>query len=262
MKKTLPLSLISSMLLFACASMQAQAVNLLNETWSSGQRDVQNLPNSARWYSSSPGDVTVARGSLTQRTPSTAFVIAYFTNGAPVTLEPGQTLEVKYSYSITGIASSGGLFRAGVFNSTAGGRIKADTFGTNKREFTGYRGYLVNKANISRGSVSLQKRVSTTSSNLMSAIAAYSGVGDSYSNWPGLLSGITYNASLSITRNRDDSVTLVSTLSDPNGEIYNVSRTDSSDTCISFDTFAMALGGDSGDAFVLRSVEARTIPGS
>jgi hypothetical protein len=264
MKNTLLYALVTSMFLFACASSQAQVINLLNEDWSSGVRTVQDLPNSAHWYSSSPGNFSISPGSITQATPSTQYVIAYFTDGAPFTLDQGQTLQVNYSYSLAGLTGEG-FFRTGVFNSATGnGRIDEDGFGTNESEFVGYQGYMVDTGNITNGSMGLRKRVSTTSNNLMSTLgtsgSVHSIVGSSHTDWDGLENSTIYNASLFITRNQDDSVTLVSILSDAGGEIYNVSRTDSSGAYHSFDTFAMMLSGSGGDSFTLYGVDISVIP--
>jgi hypothetical protein len=265
MKKNLKLFLHSTILLFACSAIQAQVINILNEDWSSGERHVQDLPNSARWYSSTPGDLSVQEGSIRQATlSSSGFVIAYFTNSEPVNLAQGQTLQVNYSYSLEGTeAVTGNLFRMGLFNSGTGvGRIDGDTFTSSEGEFVGYQGYLVDTNNISGGSVRLYKRVSTTNSNLMSSLGSsiYSAVGGSSASWSGLKDNVIYNGSLEITRNHDDTVTLRSILSDANGPIYNVVRTDSSDAYYSFDTFGMMLNAASGEAFTLNSVEISVIP--
>jgi hypothetical protein len=253
------------MFLFACTAMQAQVINLLNEDWSSGVRTVQDLPNSAHWYASSPGNFSISPGSITQATPETHYVIAYFTDGAPFALNQGQTLQVNYSYSLAGITGVGS-FRAGVYNSATGdGRIASDTFGTNRSEFVGIQGYMVDTGNTSSGSATIRKRISTTSNNLMSTLSSggspvYSGIGSSHTAWDGLENGTIYNANFSITRNPDDSVTLVSILSDANGVIYNFDRTDSSGAYHSFDTFAMMLTGSAGDAFTLYGVDISVIP--
>lgn len=130
----------------ACAiTATASAQVLLNDTFNRTTLGPQNLPASGQWFASNNSHVSVGDGKMHFDTNGAGGVMAtvYFTNTGPITLEVGQQLTVSYTFTATGIDSSRGYLRAGVFNangrrfSPAGLETGSGIKATNET----YRGY-------------------------------------------------------------------------------------------------------------------------
>src|SRR5579862_6591560 len=98
----LPL-LASLSLLTTVATVHAQV--LLDDTFATGTRNVQNLPTSSAWYCSSGSSLVAAPGAMTLTMGSSAILaVSYFTTNAnnPVSLNIGDTLSLNITYTFQG----------------------------------------------------------------------------------------------------------------------------------------------------------------
>jgi hypothetical protein len=251
-KKTISTLLLNiGLAVYAIPAMAAPTV-ILDENWSNGTRNSQNLPRSSAWFSSGAMLLSVESGKLSQQTPDTNYVLTYFTDdkAKPVELKVGETLTIQYTFSLEGSLGSS-FIRVGVFNSQPGvGRITTDVPSSRLPEFIGYQGYALSYGNIRNGTVDFRRRVDMGSSNIMSTLRVFESVGSSEREWRGLRSSVRYHSVLTFTRNAND-MTLTATLADDQGGIYEFSRTDSNDFCSAFDTFAFMVSGSAADAFTL-----------
>lgn len=270
--KSSSLSLIcggSLCLLAAVAS--AQTTTILNETWADGDRSNQNLPNSSAWFNPGhDGTLTSTTGSMTSTSSSTRYTLTYFTSPVggnapvPVTVDKGQVLTLSYSYSFTGISTTGTPWlRIGLFDSTTGTnsiqRISQDAQPTdqgttlNNPIYKGYTGYMFDESNLrTGGGVNLRRRNSSTSLNLMTANGSYTGtIGSSVSGVAYQNSTIDnlyiYNAVITVAHSEnelgEDIVILTQNVYDAqNNLLFSRTGTDTDGTW-QFDTLAFAATG-------------------
>lgn len=140
--------LLGTAIFLTCSS--AQAVDLLNDTFSDNERSTQALPSSAQWFfrNSTVGGVApnfasglnAAGGNLdlpyTNAAPAgaaSAFTqVAYFTaSNAPITLtNTGDTLTYSFSLTLDTISSGDNILRFGLYKSNVGARLTADDNGS------------------------------------------------------------------------------------------------------------------------------------
>jgi polygalacturonase len=96
--------------------------DILDDTWLSGLRTIQNPPTSSAWFTSSPGSLKAAPGAMTLMVGSSILIVTYFTPNSgspPVTLNVGDTLTAAISFIFNGlptVASSSQGFRIGLFD--------------------------------------------------------------------------------------------------------------------------------------------------
>jgi len=118
---------------------RADAVLLLNDTFSDGERLTQNLPTSARWFTGgATGTVTSSASGLTftDTSPTKATAMAYF---SPSTLSIGQSITLSFNYQFQTVANSDNAFMFGLYNS-GGSRLTTDGLGFNNALFNNYTG--------------------------------------------------------------------------------------------------------------------------
>ena len=114
-------------------------LGILDDTWVSGDRTVQNLPASSAWFTSSAGSLTAVPGAMTLTVGgSSVLILTYFTpdsNSPPVTLNVGDTLTTTIHFIFNGIPtvpSSSQGFRIALVNFADGSnsplRVSSDGF--------------------------------------------------------------------------------------------------------------------------------------
>ncbi len=147
MKKSTTL-LIASLAAISAASAQVITTNL-NETFATDgniTNTTQNLPGSARWYSSqAAANVNIASGVMTlgQLTNTTMVgALAYFTtSGNYVTLaQDGDWIQLSLDYRYATNSTLDNTFRMGLYSS-GGTRSTADANNFNANAFSNWTGY-------------------------------------------------------------------------------------------------------------------------
>jgi pectate lyase len=100
--------------------------NALRERIADGERNTQDLPASAAWFTSSGSNNLVASvGELRQIVSSSRTFLAHFTDAAaaPLTLGAGQTIKLDFAFRFTGFDSvapvTDATFRVGLLRSVA-----------------------------------------------------------------------------------------------------------------------------------------------
>lgn len=244
----------------------AQGTPLLSESWANGNRNTQQLPASARWFTSGPANtLTATQGALTLKPgESTRYALAYFTApGSAIEIPQGQALRLEYTFSFTGIpASKGNFLRIGLFNSqtstNSGKRITGDNAGASANAYKGYTGYVLNQLNIvSASSVQIRKRkADSSSSNLMTstAPAIYTTIAGNARASAGYTDNTIYNGVLQITRKAGNSVALTASVSEGGRQLYNLDVTDNAEAFTSFDTVAFAPASSTVETMVIHSL--------
>ena len=105
---------------------------LLDDTWASGTRTVQNLPASSTWWTSSVthGPLSATVGTMTLGVDSSSsMIITYFTpdtNSPPITLNVGDTLRTTIRFVFNGVPPTGLTsqgFRFGLFDFADGSNV-------------------------------------------------------------------------------------------------------------------------------------------
>src|SRR5262245_23155054 len=116
MKRLLPIALMSTALLYFAAG--ANALTLLDDHFSFGNRTNQSLTSSSAWFANGSGaSFTNVVGSMTWLVPgSSCMGMTYFMPpGNPSALNIGDTLKVTVTFSNIGVSLNG--------NATTGLRI-------------------------------------------------------------------------------------------------------------------------------------------
>lgn len=133
---------------------QGQSLTLLEDTFSDGQRDNQNLPASAAWYLLNdntvlPTATVTAEGDLwwADKAGTYAGLIAHFTAVDQVrSLGIGDSLKLEFRCALETLSNAGRVMRIGLMNS-GGKRVTADALnsgttglsvGTTFNEWRGY----------------------------------------------------------------------------------------------------------------------------
>lgn len=149
--------------LFACLDLAARAATttVVNETFADGARTIQAsaLPlTSLAWRMGPAGAAESVSASRWSVTPSTnTILVAHF---HPVTLSPGDTLAVSFTYRHAAAPGSTS-FRIGLLDS-GGARLTSDVADTAPAVFAGYTGYVVFNglgANAATGGYNVRKNL-------------------------------------------------------------------------------------------------------
>lgn len=230
-----------------CANIVHGALFLINETWSNGNRTLQDLPNdSMAWFSSgAASNLTATTGSMTHAGTG-SHSIAYFTDqGSPVTLQNnGDFLSVSFSITFDGTITGSNFFRFGLWNS-GGSRISADGQAASNAVYEDYTGYgFFGRAN--GESSSLRKR-QIDDPSLLASFGTYDNLQFS-SAFDAIVGNTPYNAELIVTR-VGDNLSLDFSMND-----YSLTVTDTSPLSYSFDSLGFLVGTGMGDGYTLSQV--------
>ena len=219
----------------------AAALVLMNDSFADGERATLAPPNSATWLKAqSSTTATVAPGSaqFTWNTTSADMISGYFTNaGLPVTLGVGDTLNVKVTFSFTGLnpgsiaAPSPGL-RFGILDSK--GSRAADNGGTSNAAYvsdTGY-GLFASISTVGSGTAfTLNRRTTLSSNNIFNTGADFTTIGSGGGTSRAFDNNTDYVLSYSITRLSATQTRLTSSVTGGTlGDTYNFSTTETSAT--------------------------------
>ena len=157
--------------------------DILDDTWLSGSRTIQNPPTSSAWFTSSSGSLKAASGAMTLTVGSSVLIQTYFTPNSgspPVTLNVGDTLTAAISLIFNGlptVASSSQGFRIGLYDFADGSnsplRVSSDGSFSSSSQGLNVAGYSL-----------FQKMYTTFSDSTPMAIRKRITLSDASSPWP------------------------------------------------------------------------------
>ena len=229
-------------------------LGILDDTWISGVRTVQNLPASSAWFSSSSTSLTAAPGAMTLTVGGSVLILTYFTptNGSlPVTLNVGDTLTTAISFIFNGlptVASSSQGFRIGLFDFADGGntplRVSSD-FSSSTSQGVNVAGYALFQKMYTTFSDStpmdIRKRTNLSDSSLLGTSGDFTSLvkGGDISAFPGFANLTPYTLQIVLERTSLTSMAIAMTWSNQaTGAILTISATDPAASNFSFDGIA------------------------
>jgi len=263
------LTLGASLMMAASAS----ATVILSETWSSGNRTINDLPTSTAWYTSgATGNLTATAadgGSMTQSLSAGTHVIGYLTSSGKINLAIGEIIELNFQFSLQNVSGNGSYFRFGLFDSTAvDPRIAVDNNGTGG--FAGTRGFMANvTAQNEDATVDLRRRsAGSTNETLIVSTNAYFANPASFDDTlsEALVSNVIYTGTMSVTRSGTAlaAENIVSaSMTGPDGNIFTLGTWTETNTNIvttGFDLVAFGISNSGRDSITFHSVTVQVIP--
>ncbi|MCC5805206.1 MAG: hypothetical protein JJU00_02655 [Opitutales bacterium] len=120
---------------------------LLDDTWATGERTEQSLPERSVWYASSADRFLVTEGSVTGLMEgSSRLWMTYFTNSMPLPVEVGEWLRVTTVFVPEGVNAGNPNrgFRVGLFNYGEGMRVDEEPISSSGANGEAVTGYLLN----------------------------------------------------------------------------------------------------------------------
>jgi hypothetical protein len=252
----------------------ASAAILLNDSWTDGSRNEQNLPGESAWYASTASSLTASSGSMLGiGTTSSRLWLTYFTPaGTPASLGIGEAIRATLTFTPTNVAAAPSTtrgLRIGLYNFSAAGAVRqtADTFST-AAIGTNVPGYMLNMNFAQTFTIDnpLQhmERTDVPNANLMGSTAAYTSLGTGPSgvlNNPAFISGNPYTLEFSITRTGADSVNITTLFS---GQSFSVSlsTSDNSGANLNFDALAIRVNNvnDAAEFFNFSNLKVELLP--
>lgn len=216
-------------------ALSASASVLLDDDFSSGVRNVQDLPSQSAWFNSGSGGGTVVTDEELVFAATSRYNTTYFTDSGAQSLAVGDSLSFTYTVTTaSGGVSGNNLLRIALLNS-GGQRLTADNQGKVNTAFGGYVGYAfwTDPYSALAGKSSIQERNAGISDDLFATTPTNPWTGLSTQPGTNLSADIPYNGSLTITRTATG-VNIVSVL---NGVTVSVS--DESSAFTAFDTISI-----------------------
>lgn len=237
----------SILLLLGAAVHLGTAQVYVSETFADGERATQNPPNSLQWYSTFASSMSVAEGAMTI-SPTSSVVraaTAYFTapmGAVELGLGDMLTFSLTFTPAVTSTVTSPNGLRFGIFDS-GGVRIDSDS---NPTDIT-YLGYAA-FVNPLTSNARLKERIGTGALITSLGVGIYgddlaAGVGDGSTLY--FEAGVSYTASLMVTRDLSDQWTLGFTM--VGGDLGTHSFSTAIDGNVTrFDTISFGLNQDLG----------------
>lgn len=227
----------------------------LDEHFADGERDRQNPPESAAWFTSSAAStLAISPGALVQ-SGGGRHVLAYFTPaGAPAGPAPGETLVLTYEIAVSSPTDGPGALRVGLFNS-GGNRMVMDKQ-ARSADFAHYRGYMgaANPAPSKNLPLRIFKRTGNDDT-LIGALPPFFALGEGGGALQPLREGVTYTGTLTIQRSPSGQTsTLTHGFSGGDLSLHQVTAADSLEPVTTFDTVVFHAGTKAASAFTLKSV--------
>lgn len=228
---------------------------LLSETFISGERLTQNLPNTAAWYSSYSSGYSDSTGDLVSL--ANRHLLTYFTgSGSPQQLGVGDSLTVSFTFSLQTPVSTAayGAIGFGLFNS-GGSRISADNHGTSNTAFTDYSGY-ASFMNINASSAMKLAERNISGVKLINSYDSYTRTG-SLGSGTDFINNQDYTMVFDLTRTADG-MEVSAALSGVTG--FSGLNTYTTGIETAFDTFAIYVPSAYADGYTLKSVDITAVP--
>jgi hypothetical protein len=228
----------------------ASAVTLLEDTWVDGSREEQALPVESQWFSSggianltnnAPGSMTF----IAEPTSSRSAITYFATNGLPVSLADGETIQVTLDFTVNGVSeNTAQSMRFALVDYSAGARVDADggSSGLNGANVTGYGFFTHISSLLLRELLDIKERTGVAATDLLGSSSAWeTTVAEAFSDdFDGFEAGTPYTMTFSVTRSGDDAI-VSNTVT---GGVLNVTAVGTnSPGWFSFDAFAFRNSG-------------------
>ena len=233
---------------------------ILAESFPTDGREVQDLPDTARWYNSNPLTIRYTAGESVGAWDG-HHLVAYLTDSGTLDLQPGETLEVEYDLQMIGTAAEGSGKQAGLrfgFYDSGGQRVTADDQNTANDLFLDYTGYTA-YANINAGETAmtlLQRNPESGNTNLLNSVDAHDALASDLGERGGsFVDGETYTVTLSIEHTAEGEITLTTSITGGDLTGYFGTVTVSENLVNSFDTFAVLASNGVNTEYDLTRVE-------
>ena len=235
---------------------QAATTVLLDDTFTTGTRGVQNLPKQSAWYASSADRLTVQSGALEGVMEGSSRIwLTYFTDGAPVSIAEGENLRVAMDFEVTmpNAGNENRGLRIGLFNYAGGTRVAEDGISSSGANGAGVTGYLLsmNFAQVFgvENPLQIRRRMGdapsfTANDNLMGSVPSgglYSdtlGQGGGSAGSPGFQAGVVYTLEI-IVENSGGAAVTTFRVSNAQGWSIEATATDAATPVLAFDALAI-----------------------
>ena len=227
---------------------------ILDDTFVSGTRTVQNLPASSAWFSSSASALTAAPGGMTLTVGSSVLILTYFTptsNSPPIVLNVGDTLTATFKLTFNGlptVASSSQGFRVALVNFADGSntpkRVSSDGFSSSSQGLyvAGYSLFQKMYTNFSDSTpMNIRKRTNLSSGSLLGTSGDWTSLasGGDIGAFPGFANLTPYTLQIVLQRTSLTSMDIAMTWSNQvTGAILSILATDNAASNFSFDGIA------------------------
>ncbi len=237
----------------------------LDDTFDDGNRNRQAPPDTTAWFTSAAAStVSVTDAGLRQSLGQSAMILTYLTDQEQLlSLAPGQFIRLTFNFSFQNLKNNGYL-RVGLFDTSRQLRIKGDNFGTANNSFFGALGYMLNLNGVDAGEIAdlRRRQPNSTMEALMATTRAFWTAGQSeVSLKHAIRSDTAYTGILEIHRISGVSVQLNSSITGPDGLVFETTSIDDSATLTTtFDTVGFITHGMNGDAFTLHSMRVELSP--
>ena len=228
--------------------------DILDDTWLSGTRTVQNPPSSSAWFTSSSGSLNAAPGAMTLTVGGSVQILTYFTpnsSSPPVTLNVGDTLTATLNLTFNGLptlASSSQGFRIGLFDFADGSnspkRVSSDSFSSSSQglNVAGYALFQKMYTTFSDSTpMTIRKRTSLSDASLLGTSGDFTSLasGGDTNAFFGFANLTPYMLQIVLARTSFTSMDIIMTWSNRiTGAILTVAATDNTATNFSFDGIA------------------------
>jgi hypothetical protein len=269
--------------LFAIALTAYSQTNVFeNQTnWPTGDWTVvstnppqQNLPTSSAWYTGSHAQLSGTNGTLVSSIAGSSYTLwTYFApTNAPVTLSPGNTIQMTLNFMAYGVATNNAdrHLRIGLLYSGTNQNLSDN--GTARE--TGVTGYSQNMNfgttfGIAPFSLAACTNAASTSGLLATTTDQYSfgHSGGGNTNDPGLVDGTPYTLIISATETNANLIAITTTIlgtTFANGTNITFTETDTNFDYTNFDTFCLRPNdsGTTATNFTFTSFRVETFPAS
>jgi polygalacturonase len=229
-------------------------LDILDDIWLNGTRNIQNLPSSSAWFTSSSTSLNAAPGAMTLTVGGSVLILTYFTptsDSPPVTLNVGDTLTAAISLTFNGlptVASSSQGFRLGLFDFADGSnspkRASGDGFSSSSQglNVAGYSLFQKMYTNFSDATpMAIRKRTNLASGSLLGTSGDFTtlATGGDINAFPGFANLTPYTLQFVLKRTSLTSMFITMTWSNQvTGAILSISATDPAASNFSFDGIA------------------------
>jgi hypothetical protein len=235
------LTVLATVAMVMLTTVQVNAATVLDDQFTDGERDTQNLPGSAAWFEGGNALAVVGNELEFQCKTGNAYghLIGYYA-ATPITLAEGESIVASVDFSVNyEPADIDRALRVSLYNA-GGSKVTADG-GSSDAIYTNYRGYEfgVNNGNTAAGGASFRERTGANSILFSSGATSTLGSGVGVD----LAADTSYNLTIALTRTAsgiDMDVTYA-------GVTYTT-VSDTSNIVDAFDTLAIFNGGDGADA--------------
>ncbi|AQQ71045.1 hypothetical protein SMSP2_01409 [Limihaloglobus sulfuriphilus] len=230
--------------LFCVSFVYADALQLMYDPFNDSERDTQNLPSSAKWYTRSDSSTLFVNTGVANYRIETSVSAgnqfwAHFTeSGSPVNLQVGESIDFTFN-ALMPVASDGSWDRTlwfGLFNSN-GTRDAADGSGVGaaRTDDTGY--FVITNPGVNSINRSTVNKV--TPSTASDHFVHYTNMANT-SSWP-MQAEAQYQVGLTVARTGESEITLSGRTGPSNYTFSGI--VDSSDVYSVFDTISFYYDG-------------------